>query len=178
MGRRQGGPSRTGGRSGVYLNRYVTDEQRSRRPEFLATLRAAAGWRFFGVARSLRINLDMLVAPRIPTRNTSCNDVGGATRSDAGGFRIAPCTGRPGKTTRRAGLTVWYSAKTETKKRALRPDHLTAMGFRRLADHLELRLIGMVFRNLALILFRRTSVRAIGNNPAIFIGSELSIIDR
>jgi hypothetical protein len=25
MGRRQGGPSRTGGKSGAYLNRYVTD---------------------------------------------------------------------------------------------------------------------------------------------------------
>ena len=30
MGRRQGGPSRTGGGSGAYLNRYVTDEQRGR----------------------------------------------------------------------------------------------------------------------------------------------------
>jgi hypothetical protein len=41
MGRRQGGPSRTGAK-GAYLNRYVTDEQRSRRPIFNATLRAAA----------------------------------------------------------------------------------------------------------------------------------------
>jgi hypothetical protein len=32
-----------------------TDEQRSRRPIFNATLRAAAGWLFFRVARSLRI---------------------------------------------------------------------------------------------------------------------------
>ena len=56
MGRRQGA------RSGAYLNRYVTDEQRGRRPIFIATLRAAAGWLFFRVARSLRINLDMLVA--------------------------------------------------------------------------------------------------------------------
>src|SRR5260221_6278740 len=48
---------------GAYLNRYVTDEQRSRRPIFNATLRAAAGWLFFRVARSLRFNLDMLVAP-------------------------------------------------------------------------------------------------------------------
>jgi hypothetical protein len=51
MGRRQGGPSRTGPK-GVYLNRYVTDEQRSRRPIFNATLRAAASWLFFRVARS------------------------------------------------------------------------------------------------------------------------------
>jgi len=32
---------------GAYLNRYVIDEQRSRRPIFNATLRAAAGWLFF-----------------------------------------------------------------------------------------------------------------------------------
>jgi len=31
-------------------------------PIFNATLRAAAGWLFFRVARSLRIDLDMLVA--------------------------------------------------------------------------------------------------------------------
>src|SRR6516165_11940761 len=47
---------------GAYLNRYVTDEQRSCRPIFIATLWAAASWLFFGVARSLRIDLDMLVA--------------------------------------------------------------------------------------------------------------------
>jgi hypothetical protein len=49
MGRRQGA------RSGAYLNRYVTDEQRSRRPIFIATLRAGAGWLFFCVARSTRM---------------------------------------------------------------------------------------------------------------------------
>src|SRR5580700_12214175 len=32
---------------GAYLDRYVTDEQRSSRPIFNATLRAAAGWPFF-----------------------------------------------------------------------------------------------------------------------------------
>jgi hypothetical protein len=41
---------------GAYLNRYVTDEQRSRRPIFNATLRAVAGWLFFRVARSSRID--------------------------------------------------------------------------------------------------------------------------
>jgi hypothetical protein len=56
MGRRQGA------RSGAYLNRDVTDEQRSRRPVFIPTLRAVASWLFFRVARSLRINSDMLVA--------------------------------------------------------------------------------------------------------------------
>src|SRR5271157_6316205 len=37
---------------GAYLDRYVTDEQRSSRPIFNATLRAVAGWLFFRVARS------------------------------------------------------------------------------------------------------------------------------
>ena len=34
------------------MDRYVTDEQRSSRPIFNATLRAAASWLFFRVARS------------------------------------------------------------------------------------------------------------------------------
>ena len=64
MGRRQGGPSRTGGNSGAYQNRYVTipRPRDSRRPIFIATLRAVASWLFFRVARSLRIDSDMLVA--------------------------------------------------------------------------------------------------------------------
>jgi hypothetical protein len=49
MGRRQGA------RRARILKRYVTDEQRSRRPNFIATLWAAASWLFFRVARSLRI---------------------------------------------------------------------------------------------------------------------------
>jgi hypothetical protein len=40
---------------GAYLNRYVTDEERSRRPIFIATLRAGASWLFFRVARSTRM---------------------------------------------------------------------------------------------------------------------------
>ena len=40
---------------GAYLNRYVTDEQRRRRPIFIATLRAGASWLFFRVARSTRM---------------------------------------------------------------------------------------------------------------------------
>jgi hypothetical protein len=52
-------------REGAYLNGSVTDEQPGRRPLFNATLRAVAGWLFFRVARSLRINLDMLVAPAL-----------------------------------------------------------------------------------------------------------------
>ena len=44
---------------GAYLKRYVTDEQRSRRPIFNATLWAVASWLFFRVARSARIDPDM-----------------------------------------------------------------------------------------------------------------------
>jgi hypothetical protein len=40
---------------GAHLDRYVTDEQRSSRPVFNATLRAAASWLFFRVARSTRM---------------------------------------------------------------------------------------------------------------------------
>jgi len=75
MGRRQGGPSRTGGKEGAYLNRSVTDEQRSRRPIFNPTLRAVAGWLFFRVAHSLRINLDMLVARALKNSQLTCGDV-------------------------------------------------------------------------------------------------------
>src|SRR5580704_8003989 len=40
---------------GAYLKRYVTDEQRSRRPIFIATLWAGASWLVFRVARSTRM---------------------------------------------------------------------------------------------------------------------------
>jgi len=72
MGRRQGA------RSGTYLNRYVTDERRSRRPIFIATLRAVASWLFFRVAHSLRIDSDMLVvsasAARTALKNSQLTD--------------------------------------------------------------------------------------------------------
>ena len=58
---------------GAYLERYVTDEQRSRRPIFIATLWAAASWLFFRVARSSRIDLDMLVATASPARTALKN---------------------------------------------------------------------------------------------------------
>jgi hypothetical protein len=46
---------------GAYLNRYVTDPAAAGqpRPIFNATLRAAAGWLFFCVARLTRIHSDM-----------------------------------------------------------------------------------------------------------------------
>ena len=59
---------------GAYLNRSVTDEQRSRRPIFNATLRAAASRLFFGVACSLRINSDMLVARALKNSQLICGD--------------------------------------------------------------------------------------------------------
>ena len=40
---------------GAYLNRYVPDEQRSRRPIFIATLWAGASGLFCRVARSTRM---------------------------------------------------------------------------------------------------------------------------
>jgi len=60
MGRRQGSPSLRCCRSGSFpvdikMVRNVTDEQRSRRPIFIATLRAGAGWLFFCVAHSTRM---------------------------------------------------------------------------------------------------------------------------
>jgi len=58
MGRRSGSCRTRGGR---ISDRYVTDEQRRRRPIFIATLRAVASWLFFRVAHSSRINSDMLV---------------------------------------------------------------------------------------------------------------------
>jgi hypothetical protein len=41
------------------ISKYVTDERRGRRPVFNATLRAAASWLFFRVARLTRMNPDM-----------------------------------------------------------------------------------------------------------------------
>ena len=76
MGRRQGGPSRTGAR-GRYPKRNVTNEQRSRRPIFIATLRAAASWLFFRVARSLRIDSDMLVARALKNSQLTCGEAQG-----------------------------------------------------------------------------------------------------
>jgi hypothetical protein len=58
---------------GAYLNRYVTDEQRRRRPIFIATLRAVASWLFFCVAYSSRINSDMLVASASAVRTALKN---------------------------------------------------------------------------------------------------------
>src|SRR6516162_10613696 len=60
---------------GAYLDRYVTDEQRGRRPIFNATPWPAASWLFFRLARSLHINLDMLVARALKNSQLTCGDV-------------------------------------------------------------------------------------------------------
>jgi len=59
---------------GAYLNRYATDEQRSRRPIFIATLWATASWLFFRVARSSRIDLDMLVTRALKNNQLTCGE--------------------------------------------------------------------------------------------------------
>src|SRR5262245_5267894 len=59
---------------GAYPERYVTDEQRSRRPIFIATLWAAVSWLFFRVARSSRIDLDMLVARALKNSQLTCGE--------------------------------------------------------------------------------------------------------
>ena len=55
---------------GAYLNRYVTDEQRSRRPIFNATLRAAASWLFFRVAPSTRMDQIWALRSRLEKQPT------------------------------------------------------------------------------------------------------------
>src|SRR5258707_15008075 len=55
---------------GAYLNRYVTDEQRSRRPIFIATLWAGASWPFFRVARSTRMTQIWALRSRLEKQPT------------------------------------------------------------------------------------------------------------
>jgi hypothetical protein len=67
------GPAAAGREEGAYLNGYVTDEQRRRRPIFIATLRAVASWLFFRVAHSSRINADMFVVSASAARTVLKN---------------------------------------------------------------------------------------------------------
>src|SRR5712671_4262969 len=55
---------------GAYLNRYVTDEQRGRRPIFIATLWAGASWLFFRVARSTRMTQIWALRSRLEKQPT------------------------------------------------------------------------------------------------------------
>jgi hypothetical protein len=64
MGRRQG-EERSISES---IRDPIPGPRDSRRPVFIATLRAVASWLFFRVARSLRIDPDMLVARALKNR--------------------------------------------------------------------------------------------------------------
>jgi hypothetical protein len=55
---------------GAYLDRYVTDEQRSLRPIFIATLWAGASWLFFRVARSTRMTQIWALRSRLEKQPT------------------------------------------------------------------------------------------------------------
>src|SRR6202011_5619509 len=55
---------------GAYVNRYVTDEQRGRRPIFIATLWAGASWLFFRVARSTRMTQIWALRSRLEKQPT------------------------------------------------------------------------------------------------------------
>ena len=72
---------------GAYPERYATDEQRGRRPIFIATLWAAASWLFFRVARSSRIDLDMLVARALKNSQLTC----GERHAYFGDRTLVPC---------------------------------------------------------------------------------------
>jgi hypothetical protein len=65
----QNGPSARR-EEGAYLNRYVTDEQRGRRPIFNATLRDGASWLFFRVARSTRMTQIWALRSRLEKQPT------------------------------------------------------------------------------------------------------------
>jgi hypothetical protein len=56
------------------VGRDLTDEQRSRRPIFIATPWAAASWLFFRVARSLGIDSDMIVARALKNSQLTCGE--------------------------------------------------------------------------------------------------------
>jgi hypothetical protein len=68
---------------GAYLNRYVTDQQRSRRPIFKATLRAAASWLFFRVARSTVMIQISALRSRLEKQPTDLRPYASFIRDDA-----------------------------------------------------------------------------------------------
>jgi hypothetical protein len=80
--------------------RYVTNEQRRRRTLFKPTLWAVASWLIFGVAHSLRIDLDMLVVRAL--KISQLTDGGRSPTYDSthysssSSFR-AECLGRGGR---------------------------------------------------------------------------------
>src|ERR1700722_19152156 len=60
---------------GAYLKRYVTDEQRSRRPIFIATLWAGVSWLFFRVARSTRMTQIWALRSRLEKQPTDLRQI-------------------------------------------------------------------------------------------------------
>jgi len=56
------------------MERDATDEQRSRRPIFIATPWATSSWLFFRVARSSRIDSDMIVARALKNSQLTCGE--------------------------------------------------------------------------------------------------------
>jgi hypothetical protein len=58
---------------GAYLNRYVTDGQRSRRPIFIATLWAGASWLFFPRCSLDPYDKDMGASTASPARTALKN---------------------------------------------------------------------------------------------------------
>jgi hypothetical protein len=60
---------------GAYLNPYVTDEQRGRRPIFIATLRAGASWLFFRSARSTRMTQIWALRSRLEKQPTDLRQI-------------------------------------------------------------------------------------------------------
>jgi hypothetical protein len=75
---------------GAYLNRYETDEQRSRRPIFNATLRTAASWLFFRVARSTVMIQIAALRLRLEKQPTDLRPYASYIRDDALDGRPAP----------------------------------------------------------------------------------------
>jgi hypothetical protein len=68
---------------GAYLNRYLTDEQRSLRPIFNATLRTAASWLFFRVARSTVMIQIAALRSRLEKQPTDLRPYASYIRDDA-----------------------------------------------------------------------------------------------
>jgi len=52
---------------GAYLDRYLTDEQRNRRPIFIATLRAVASWLFFSALLTPHVSIQ-ICSSLVPVR--------------------------------------------------------------------------------------------------------------
>jgi len=76
MGRRQGGPRRTGGRRAHI--KLIRNRRATQPPAHLhRNLRAAASWLLIRVARSSPIDSDMLVARALKNSQLTCGETQG-----------------------------------------------------------------------------------------------------